>query len=155
MASGRQVGALEGEVHRVVGAHRRAERDQLLAGADLVGDPRHAPTARARPGTTRAGGRAPRWGRRCPTTTTPSSESTQKKLTRPCVDQVLHRVDHAVVAEVLGPAGLAGEDQHRPAPVAVADHAETVVRPRHRQLDALSPCTASSSSYASNLARHR
>ena len=40
------------------------------------------------------------------------------------VDQVGDGVDHAVVLEVPGPPGLAGEDQHRPTLVAVADHGQ-------------------------------
>ena len=72
----------------------------------------------------------------------------------PLVDEVLHRADHPMVGEVLGPAGLAGEDQHGPAPVAVTDHAETVVRPGHLELDAVA-LHGLILAYASNLARRR
>ena len=51
------------------------------------------------------------------------------ELEPPLVDQAAHRVDHAVVLEVPGPAPLGGEHQHRASPVAVADERAAAPEP--------------------------
>ena len=66
----RDVGALQGEVHRVVRAERDPDRDDLLARRPPGRAPRAAPPRTATRCRPRRAGPAPRWGGRCRTTTT-------------------------------------------------------------------------------------
>ena len=132
----KQVGTLEGEVRRVVGAQAAAEGDDLADAAGVVADPRDDVLDDPRlvtavpPGAFFDGHGAVR-----PTSRVEAVDAVQ--LDPAGVDQTGHGADHAVVLEVPGTTLLGREDERRPAVMAVRDYGPTQLGPA--ELDLLTP----------------
>jgi hypothetical protein len=115
-----QVGALEREVDRVVGAEADAERGDVVRLAvgldvrhDLLDDPRLVALVVAGALLERKAVVGPRLG---------VERVDGVELHAPALDQVGDRADHPLVLEVPRAPALGREREHRPPPVPVGDH---------------------------------